>query len=110
MPAATVELPAALVLAGGLYIGLSALLGLAAAVLLAPLLIINRSQSRYWDDWNASLRAPWLFWHIGGFWYRFTELLGNHVLPAPQRVADLACAYFRSQVGAAGSQDAWRPA
>ena len=30
--------------------------------------------------------------------YRVAELFGNYVLPAPQRVSDLACAYFRSQV------------
>lgn len=39
----------------------------------------------------------------------FTELLGNYVLPAPQRVSEMAFAYCRSQVGccSAGGFGSW---
>jgi hypothetical protein len=79
-----IALPQWAVVAGGVYIGVTLLLAAALALLCSPMLIINRPKSAYWQDWNDSQKAPWLFWHIGGFWYRAQELLGNYVLPAPQ--------------------------
>lgn len=79
-----IALPTGLVIAGGVYIGLTLVVLAAIALLCSPMIIINRRKTAYWDDWNASQKAPWLFWHIGGLWYRVSELLGNYVLPAPQ--------------------------
>lgn len=95
---AMIALPQWAVVAGGAYIGFTLLLAAGLALLCSPMLIINRPKSAYWQDWNDSQKAPWIFWHIGAFWYRVQELLGNYVLPAPQRVCDMASAFFRSQV------------
>ncbi|KAI8476834.1 MAG: O-methyltransferase-domain-containing protein [Monoraphidium minutum] len=79
------EIPDALVAAAAAYIVLSALLLSGLALLASPVLVIARRRARFFDDWNAALRAPWLFWHIGGLLFRIQELIGNYVLPAPQR-------------------------
>jgi len=93
-----VEVPLGLFVATTVYVGITGLVGIVVALLAGPALIINRPRSAYWNDWNSSLKAPWLFWKIGALWYRIAELLGNYILPAPQRVSDMASAYFRSQV------------
>ncbi|GBF98937.1 hydroxyneurosporene methyltransferase [Raphidocelis subcapitata] len=84
--------------AAAAYIAASGLLLAGLAVLAAPALVITRRRSRYFEDWNEALHAPWFFWHVGGFLFRIQELLGNYVLPAPQRVCDLAHSHFRAQV------------
>jgi hypothetical protein len=81
---ATIALPQWTVVIGGAYICSTLLLGAGLLLLCSPMLIINRPKSAYWQDWNDSQNAPWLFWIIGGLWYRIQELLGNYVLPAPQ--------------------------
>lgn len=96
--AGTVALPTGLVIAGGVWIGVTVVAAVTIVLICSPMLIINRPKSAYWADWNDSQKAPWIFWHIGGLWYRINELLGNYVLPAPQRVTDLASYYIRSQV------------
>lgn len=96
--AGTITLPSGLVIAGAIWIGVTFVVALGLMLVCSPILIINRPKSAYWADWNDSQKAPWVFWHIGGFWYRFCELLGNYVLPAPQRVTDLASSFIRSQV------------
>ncbi|KIY91439.1 hypothetical protein MNEG_16524, partial [Monoraphidium neglectum] len=91
------EIPDALFAIGLVYIIISSLLLGVIGLLTTPTLAIARRRSQYFDDWNAALKAPWLFWHIGGLLFRVQELLGNYVLPAPQRVCDMAYGYFRSQ-------------
>lgn len=84
--------------ASAAYIAVTgALLG-ALALFAVPAVMITRRRASYFDDWNDTLQAPWLFWHIGGLLFRAQELFGNYVLPAPQRVCDLAYSHFRSQV------------
>ncbi|KAF8068171.1 sfmM3 [Scenedesmus sp. PABB004] len=93
----TITLPTGWVLAGGAWCAASAAVLAAAAVFCSPMAIIVRPAKAYWADWNTSQAAPWFFWHLGGLWYRLSELLGNWVLPAPQRVADMASSFFRCQ-------------
>lgn len=99
------EVPTGLVVAAGAYIAVSGLLLAGLALLASPALVISRRRRAYFEDWNGALSAPWLFWHIAGWLFRAQELLGNYVVPAPQRVCDLAFSHFRSQVrGAAVSR------
>lgn len=92
-------MPTALVVAAAVYVGATALLLAAAALLALPVVcVVRRPKSRYFDDWRGSVRAPWLFWRVGGALYRLQEVLGNYVLPAPQRVCELAYSYVRAQV------------
>eukprot|EP00775_Hariotina_reticulata_P006657 gene6657-6882_t len=93
-----VEVPFGLFVASTVYIGTTVVIAVLIALLASPALVISRPRNAYWNDWNSALKAPWLCWHIGNFWYRVIELLGNYFMPAPQRVSDMASAYFRSQV------------
>jgi len=71
-----VELPLGLVILGSTYIGITIAIGALVSLLTSPSLILHRRKSAYFDDWNSGLKAPWLFWYIGGLWYRLTgELL-----------------------------------
>ena len=95
---ATVEVPLGLAVACGAYTAVTLALGAALLVLASPALVINRLPRQYFDDWNAALKAPWLFWHVGSLLFRLQELFGNYVVPAPQRICDMTAAYMRSQV------------
>ena len=95
---ATVEVPLALAVACGATTAAALAIGLGLALLASPALVITRRRSQYFDDWNAALKAPWLFWHVGSLLFRLQELFGNYVVPAPQRVCDLTAGYMRSQV------------
>jgi hypothetical protein len=89
---ATVELPVGLMVLGTSYIALTIVIGLANAVLTAPLMAMIRRKSAYFDDWNEGLKAPWVFWRIGGLWFRITgacvvcafALCAGHVLRAAE--------------------------
>lgn len=94
----TVAVPYALFVVGVAYIAITAVIFTAAFWFISPMFTINRRRSQYFDDWNVALHVPWVFWHIGAWWFRIQELLGNYVLPAPQRVMDLATQYMKSQV------------
>jgi len=92
------EVPAWAVTSACVYIAASGFVLGILGLLALPALVITRRKRAYFADWNEALRAPWLFWHIGGLLFRVQELLGNYVVPAPQRVCDLAFSHFRSQV------------
>jgi hypothetical protein len=68
--ATMVELPLGLVVLGSTYIGITIAITIVISLLTSPIPIIWRRKSAYFDDWNSALKAPWLFWWIGGFWYR----------------------------------------
>ena len=72
MPTTMVELPLGLVVLGSTYIGITIAIGVVISLLTAPTFFVYRRKSAYFDDWNSSLKAPWLFWWIGGLWYRIT--------------------------------------
>jgi hypothetical protein len=97
-----IAVPDALFWAAVAWIAASGLLLGAVAVFAAPALVTSRRPARYFDDWNGALRAPWFFWHVGGLLFRLQELLGNYVLPAPQRACDIAASFLRAQVGRRG--------
>jgi hypothetical protein len=98
----TVEVPTGLVIVASLYTALTIVISLVVSLLTSPVLVVNRPKRAYFDDWNDALKAPWLFWHIGGWLYRLQELLGNYVLPAPQRATDVVAYMMRSQAGSTG--------
>jgi hypothetical protein len=73
------ELPLGLVILGSTTIGISIAVTIMVSVMQLPSLFIIRRKSAYFDDWNSALRAPWVFWWIGGLWYRITG--GMHLEP-----------------------------
>lgn len=66
------ELPLGLVILGSTYIGITIAVTVIVSVLTSPIPIIWRRKPAYFDDWNSALKAPWVFWWIGGLWYRLT--------------------------------------
>jgi hypothetical protein len=82
------------------YIALSGALLAGLGVLALPAAFTIRRRAAFFQDWNSALAAPWFFWHVGGVLFRIQEMLGNYILPAPQRVCELASAHMRSQVRA----------
>lgn len=75
-----VELPAWVVWASVAYISLTIAIGVILALFVSPAFIIARPRHAYFDDWNVSQRAPWLFWHIAGFWYDIFVYIYVHFL------------------------------
>jgi hypothetical protein len=102
------EVPAPLVWAAVAYMAASGLALAALGLLASPAAGVVRRRGAFFHDWNAALSAPWLFWHIGGLLFRLQETLGNYVLPAPQRVCELAYSHFRSQARCAAARGAAR--
>lgn len=69
---ATVELPVPLMVLGTVTIAISIAVTVLTSLMQLPTLFIIRRKSAYFDDYNSALKAPWLFWWIGGLWYRIT--------------------------------------
>lgn len=69
---ATVELPVVVLVFGIVIIAIGIAVTILTSLMLVPTLFIIRRKAAYFDDWNRALKAPWLFWWIGGLWYRIT--------------------------------------
>ena len=94
----TVEVPFFLVVLASVYTAITIAIGVALQIVMIHVFVVNRSKKAYFHDWNDALKFPMLSFQIGGWLYRFQELLGNYLIPAPQRALDVTSYMMKSQV------------